>query len=176
MTPSRRCVLSNGHSGPRHHAFDRLDIDGLLWATATKLAPLYADEWPSVRDLVQLFAGEGADAWAKELDEVLASLLAGLSVARFDSVFECVPQLHDSRRPLSSSAAARNEVVANQRHDQCTLWRPKRHPSRRAPHRPRARPEASTAALATPPRCAPRCAPRRPSSMKNAPAVKARVN
>jgi len=49
------------------------------WDTATKLAQLYADEWPSVRDLVLLFAGEGAQAWARGIDEVVASLVAGLA-------------------------------------------------------------------------------------------------
>ena len=48
------------------------------WATATKLAQMYVDEWPSVRDLVLVFAGEGAEMWAKEIDDVLTSLVAGL--------------------------------------------------------------------------------------------------
>ena len=55
------------------------------WGTATKLAQLYADEWPDVRDLVLLFAGEGAQAWAKSIDDVVADLIASLEARPVDA-------------------------------------------------------------------------------------------
>ncbi len=48
------------------------------WARAAKLAQLYADEWPAVRDLMLLFAADGAEAWAKAIDDVLAGLVLSL--------------------------------------------------------------------------------------------------